>query len=816
MQQVSHCFHCGEPNPSNSPFKVMINDQQQCMCCPGCEAVAQTIVDSGLSSYYEHRTEVASKGESLIPDELQQLKHYDIEQIQSDFIKKSGATTEITLTVEGISCAACAWLIEKQLRFLPGLMFVNVNTTLNRAVIRWDNDQLVLSQILHQIQKIGYKAYPFQVNQQELFYTQQVKSYLRRLGLAGLATMQVMMFAIALYADFFSGMEQEFITYFRWVSFILATPVLLYSAQPFYANAWRNIRNKTLGMDIPISIALLGAYSASSYATIVGHGEVYFESVSMFTFLLLLGRLLELRARRKASETSSNLLRLLPAMVTVLENENGLITHQLFPAKTLIPGQHILVKPGETIAIDGEIIDGQGNIEESMLTGEHLPVFKKPTDSVYAGTVNVSSVLTIEVVKVGNNTLISDIIQLQNSAQENKPRIEVMADTVSRYFVGALLVVATLTYISWSMIDADQAFWITLSVLVATCPCALSLATPTALTCATAQLNKQGILIKQHHVLETVNKIQHVVFDKTGTLTQGDFKLLSTQLFQPNIKQVNVKQQKDQTQYTQQLCIDLAANLETNSEHPIAIAFTKLQSQVLTLKSIENMPSQGLQAIWHDGSTQHKIKLGHAKFCEIEHSLQSKELLIYLTIDNKLAAIFELGDKVRESAFELVDFCKKKGLMTTMLTGDISNKSEEVANQLHIENVVKGVSPQQKLAYIQELQQSQQIMMIGDGINDAPVLAGAHVSVALSSGTDIAKNSADVILLGSDLQKISLLTINAKQTTRIIKENLGWAIAYNLLIVPLAVMGLVPPYIAVLGMSFSSLIVVSNSLRLLK
>lgn len=811
MQQVSHCFHCGEPNPPNSPFKVIINDQQQSMCCPGCEAVAQTIVDSGLSSYYEHRTEVASKGESLIPEELQQLKHYDIEQIQSDFIKQSGSTTEITLTIEGISCAACAWLIEKQLRFLPGLMFVNVNTTLNRSVIRWDNQQLVLSQILQQIQKIGYKAYPFQVNQQELFYTQQVKSYLRRLGLAGLATMQVMMFAIALYADFFSGMEQEFINYFRWVSFILATPVLLYSAQPFYANAWRNIRNKTLGMDIPISIALLGAYSASSYATMVGRGEVYFESVSMFTFLLLLGRLLELRARRKASETSSNLLRLLPSMTTVLENENGLITHQLTPAKTLIPGQHILVKPGETIAIDGKIIDGQGNIEESMLTGEHLPVFKKSADSVYAGTVNVSSVLTIEVVNVGNNTLISDIIQLQNSAQENKPRIEVMADTVSRYFVGALLVIATLTYISWSIIDPDQAFWITLSVLVATCPCALSLATPTALTCATAQLNKQGILIKKHHVLETVNKIQHVVFDKTGTLTQGNFKLLSTQLFQPKVKQT-----KSDLTYTKQLCIDLAANLEINSEHPIAIAFTKLQNQVLILKNIENIPSQGLQATWYNGNTQHQIKLGHAKFCKIESSFKSQELLIYLSIDNKLAAIFELGDKVRESAFELVDFCKQKGLMTTMLTGDVSNKSEEVANQLHINNVVKGVSPQQKLAYIQKLQKSQQVMMIGDGINDAPVLAGAHVSVALSSGTDIAKNSADVILLGSDLQKISLLTIHAKQTTRIIKENLGWAITYNLIIVPLAVTGLVPPYIAVLGMSFSSLIVVSNSLRLLK
>jgi len=806
MSQVSHCFHCGEPNPKNTQFIVVINGEQQSMCCPGCEAVAQTIVDSGLSSYYTHRTEVASKGEALIPDELQQLEHYDIEQIQSDFIKKSNNITEITLTIEGISCAACAWLIEKQLRFLPGLDFVNVNTTLNRAVIRWHNDQLALSQILQQIQRIGYKAYPFQVNQQELFYTQQVKSYLRRLGLAGLATMQVMMFAIALYADFFSDMEDEFIHYFRWVSFILATPVLLYSAQPFYANAWRNIRNKTLGMDIPISIALLGAYCASGYATIMGRGEVYFESVSMFTFLLLLGRLLELRARRKASETSSNLLRLLPSMATLVTLEDGKTVHHLTPAKTLTAGQKILVKAGETIAIDGIIIDGQSNIEESMLTGEHLPVFKKPQDNVFAGTVNISSMLTIEVINVGQNTLIADIIQLQNSAQQNKPKIEVMADTVSRYFVGALLIVATLTYITWNIIDPDQAFWITLSVLVATCPCALSLATPTALTCATAQLNKQGILIKQHHVLETVNKIQHIVFDKTGTLTQGNFKLIQTHL----------NQHTDTDKYSTQLCIDIAANLEMSSEHPIAVAFTQLQTQNLTFSDIENIPSQGLQASWHDQQQIKTVKLGHAQFCQVQQTISSQELLIYLTVNDQLIATFELGDEIRESAFELINACHHNGLQTTMLTGDISDKSELVATQLNIQKVIKGVSPQQKLAYIQQLQQSQQVMMIGDGINDAPVLSGAHISVALASGTDIAKNSADVILLGSDLHKIKALTDNAKKTTHIIKENLGWAIGYNLIIVPLAVCGLVPPYVAVLGMSFSSLIVVSNSLRLLK
>jgi Cu2+-exporting ATPase len=801
MSNAGVCFHCGEPNPTHLTFKVIINNEPQYMCCPGCQAVAQTIVDSGLSSYYTHRTDIAKKAQSLIPEELEQLKYYDLEQIQSDFTKTTHASTEITLTIEGISCAACAWLIEKQLRFLPGIHFVNVNTTLNRAVIRWNNEQVALSEILHKIQLIGYKAYPFQVNQQELFYAQQVKSYLRRLGLAGLATMQVMMFAIALYADFFSGMEEEFIHYFRWVSFILATPVLLYSAQPFYANAWRNIRNKTLGMDIPISIALLGAYIASSYATITGTGDVYFESVSMFTFLLLLGRLLELRARRKASETSSNLLRLLPSMAVLLEMKDGVMTHQKIPAKTLLEGQTILVKAGETIPIDGKVLEGQSNVEESMLTGEHLPVLKKTQDIVYAGTVNISSPLTIEVIHVGNKTLISDIIQLQNSAQENKPRIEIISDIVSRYFVGALLIIATITYISWIFIDADQAFWITLSVLVATCPCALSLATPTALTCATAQLNKQGILIKQHHVLETINQIQHIVFDKTGTLTKGNFTLLKTTVYQ---------------QYTQQQSINLAAHLEKTSEHPIAFAFKSLLDQPLYLTDIQNRPGQGLQAHWQDDKKQHIVRLGHALFCEIKAPINSQDLLLYLTVDGALIATFELGDEVRESSSDLVNYCHKQKWNTTLLTGDISNKSEEVAKQLGIENVEKGVNPQQKLAYIKMLQQKQRVMMIGDGINDAPVLAGAHVSIALASGTDIAKNSADVILLGSDLRKINLLVNNAKQTTYIIKQNLGWAIGYNLIIVPLAVMGMVPPYIAVLGMSFSSLIVVSNSLRLLK
>lgn len=797
MQKAKTCFHCGEQNPESETYPVTINGQKQDMCCPGCQAVAQTIVDSGLTSYYEHRSSTATKSDSLIPEELQQLEYYDIEQIQTDFVKQHDNETEITLTIEGITCAACAWLIEKKLRHLQGLHFVNVNTTQHRALLRWDPSLLKLSDILKEIQNIGYKAYPFQVNKQELLYNQQSKAYLRRLGLAGLATMQVMMFAIALYADFFSDMEVEFINYFRWVSLILATPVLLYSAQPFYINAWRNLRNLSLGMDVPISIALLGAYSASAYATIVGRGEVYFESISMFTFLLLLGRLLELRARRKASETSSNLLRLLPSMATLIDDPEFPQNQSLIAAKTLQPGQIILVKAGETIPVDGTIVNGASHIEESMLTGEHLPVSKSENNSIFAGTVNVSSPLTVRVDKVAENTLIADIIHLQDIAQLNKPRIEVLADIVSRYFVATLLLTALLTYVGWSIVDPEQAFWITLSVLVATCPCALSLATPTALTCATAQLNKQGILIKQHHVLETLTKINHMVFDKTGTLTKGEFSLLKCITY---------------GHYTKQQCIDLASRLEQFSEHPIAQAFNNSSDSILDVHNIKSQPSQGLQ-----GQYQGKeLRLGSAKFCYVKSELDSNEQVIYLSLDSTLIAAFELGDKLRETAQSISLYCQSSKIKTTLLTGDISLKSEDVANILNIKNVVKGVSPQGKLQHLQQLQNKDTVLMVGDGINDAPVLAAAHISVALATGTDIAKNSADVILLGEDLNKIVTLKTIAQKTKQIIKQNLAWALGYNLLIMPLAILGHVPPYVAVIGMSFSSLIVISNSLRLLK
>lgn len=790
----SGCFHCGEPIPPNSQFSITFNGENKRMCCPGCEAVAQTIIDSGLASYYNHRTEPAQKVEGLVPAELNSLNLYDLEEIQNDFVQHNKSLQEVMVSIDGITCAACAWLIERQLRVLPGLAFINVNTTLHRAIIRWDPEQIKLSDILKAIAQVGYRALPFQADEQEKQYREQVRSYMKRVGLAGIATMQVMMFAVALYADLFTGMEEEFRQYFRWVSMILATPVLLYSAQPFYFNALRNIRNRTLGMDIPVSIALLGAYIASTYATITGTGEVFFESISMFTFFLLIGRMLELRARRKASESGNNLAKLMPKMAWLKEGDS--VEH--IPAKLLREEQLVLVKPGETIPADGIIVNGKSSIEESMLTGEHMPVIKALDEPVYAGTINLESPITVIVKQTGQATLIADIIRMQDLAQAEKPRIQVVADHVSRYFVGALLIFSAITYTAWLYVAPEHAFWVTLSVLVATCPCALSLATPTALTCSTATLNKLGILIRKNHVLETLAKANLFVFDKTGTLTQGKFSVADTHVFSA--------QNKAQS-------LALAAALEQHSEHPISRAFAPYKQANIKVDQVTNVPGEGLYG-QYQGQT---VRLGNPDYCGVSVPVESRLLLIVMTINDELVAAFELTDELRDDAKATFSHFKQQGVNTAMLTGDGSAQAQIVADQLGIKTVISGVTPEQKREAVQQFQHEGNItLMVGDGINDAPVLSQAHVSVAIGSGTDVAKNSADVILIGDSLRKLAKARHLARQTRDVIRQNLAISLGYNLFILPLAATGHVPPYMAALGMSLSSVVVVTNSLRLLK
>ncbi len=797
---MSGCFHCGEPVPAGSRYALEIKGIVQPMCCPGCQAVAETILECGLASYYEHRTAPGTKGE-LVPAELAALTHYDLAEVQQDFVTDSATGShkvrEIQLTVEGLTCAACAWLIERHLGNLAGLHYINVNTTTHRARIKWDPERLSLSDILKGFAKIGYRAYPFQTHQQEALYAKEVRSYMFRLALAGLGSMQVMMCAVALYMDLFISVEEEFMVYFKWISLLLSTPIMIYSAQPFYVGAWRSLRQGHLSMDVSVSLALIGAFVASMWATVFNTGEVYYDSITMFVFFLLLGRFLELRARRKASESSSNLARLVPIMATRLDEDGE---HEV-AAKTLQVGDRVRVLAGATLPADGIILLGQASLNESMLTGEQLPLLKQAGDAVYAGTINTDAPLEIRVSHRIEESRLAQIMRLQDHALDDKPAIAQMADVLSRHFILVLLFIAAGVWTFWHFHQPEQAFWVTLAVLVATCPCALSLATPTALTSATARLTRAGILLRRGHVLDVLTRANHIVMDKTGTLTTGNISLTSTE----------VLGSLDETR-----CLAIARALEAYSEHPIARAFrsnTAEDAVLLAASKVTPVIGHGIEGVI-DGR---HYRLGSARWLGISdaHETQTDGLVIYLADEDRALARFLLTDTLRPDAKALIQAFKAAGLKTTILTGDSSAQADEVARELGVDELVKGVTPDGKLAYLKEHEVRGDIsIMVGDGINDAPVLAGAHASFAMAGGTDLAKNSADAILLADDLSRLLDARALALRTRKIIKENFAWSIGYNLLVLPLAASGWLPPYVAAAGMSLSSLIVVTNSMRL--
>ncbi|WP_421191366.1 heavy metal translocating P-type ATPase [Aeromonas jandaei] len=796
---MTGCFHCGEPVPANSGYSLEIKGIVRPMCCPGCQAVAETIMECGLASYYDHRTAPGIKGE-LVPEELAALTHYDLAEVQQEFVTDSGTgretTREIQLTVEGLTCAACAWLIERHLMTLSGLRYINVNTTTHRARIKWDPAQLSLSDILKGFAKIGYRAYPFQTHQQEALYAKEVRSYMFRLALAGLGSMQVMMCAVALYMDLFISVEDEFMVYFKWISLLLSTPIMIYSAQPFYINAWRSLKQGHLSMDVSVSLALIGAFIASMWATVFNTGEVYYDSITMFVFFLLLGRFLELRARRKASESSSNLARLVPIMATLIDQDG----EREVAAKTLQVGDRVRVLAGATLPADGVIVAGEASLNEAMLTGEQLPLFKQCGDLVYAGTINTDAPLQIRVTHRIEESRISQIMRLQDHALDDKPAIAQMADQLSRHFILVLLIIAAAVWTFWHFHQPEQAFWIALAVLVATCPCALSLATPTALTSATANLTRNGILLRRGHVLDILTKANRIVMDKTGTLTTGEIRLSATTALGT---------------LDADCCLSIARALESQSEHPIARAFRLPADEVALLpqaSEITPVIGHGITGLV-DGV---RYRIGSASWLGIESDDNAQHgLAIYLADEQQLLARFELDDTLRPDAKALIEAFKAAGLQTTILTGDSSSQADEIARTLGVDELVKGVTPDGKLAYLKAREAEGEIsIMVGDGINDAPVLAGAHASFAMAGGTDLAKNSADAILLADDLSRLLDARRLALRTRKIIIENFTWSIGYNLLVLPLAACGWLPPYLAAAGMSLSSLIVVTNSMRL--
>lgn len=547
-------------------------------------------------------------------------------------------------------------------------------------------------------------------------------------------------------------------------------------------------------MDVPVSIAITLAFCASVWATVSQQGEVYFESVSMFTFLLLIGKFLEFRARLRASHVSANLLKLMPMTATRINNNS----EEFVAAKKLQKFDVVLIKPGETVPADGIIVTGASQLNEAMLSGEQLPVTKTVGDTVLAGTINGDGNLTVEVKKENQHSFLSQMIRLSESSQAHKPKLAQLSDKIAQYFVAVILLTAIGTALYWNTHLPDEAFWITLSVLVATCPCALSLATPTALTCATVALNKRGIMIKSPHAMETMPSVNCIAFDKTGTLTTGEF----------TIEKIEVVNQSLQ----EQELLTIAAALEAHSEHPLAKAFTQYRDFSVNVKYVEITPSSGVSGIYN--STTYKI--GKASWLLSDPSHTFKDAQCVLTKNDELVAAFYLSDSIRENASDLISDLHNQSIKTLMLSGDNEAGCNKVQAQLKLDAIHHGLTAHDKVDILKKIQQDHVVTMIGDGVNDTPVFGAAHLSIAMGNGTDIAKNGADIILLNSDLTNIINLKKIAKKTKKIIWQNYLWAFGYNAIVLPLAVMGYITPYMAVIGMSASSILVTTNSLRLLK
>lgn len=793
------CFHCGQPVPKSADYPIRYRQRIEPACCRGCQAVAQTIIDSGQEAYYEHRTALPPTPQDA-QAELEKLGLYDLPEIQQSFVRTEPENIrEAALILENIVCAACVWLNERHLSQLTGVLSVEINYATRRARVRWDSSQLKLSDILRAIQEIGYVAHPFDASKQEEIFRKERNSAIKRLAIAGLGMMQVMMYALPTYTADPAEMTPDIVALMRWASLILTIPVIFYSAWPFFQGAWRDFKRRTLGMDVPVALGVGSAFLASVWSTFTQQGDVYYDSVNMFIFLLLTGRFLELNARRRSAQAAEELVKLIPAVATRLPAWPGRI-EEVIPAAQLAPGNFVLIKPGETIPADGKLVDGTTSVVEAMLTGESEPRTKKPGEILIGGTLNQQSPIVMEVEKTGEETRLSAIVRLLDRAQSEKPRIGQLADRAASWFVGLLLLLTAIIAVVWYVIDPDKVFWITVSILVITCPCALGLATPAALTAATGRLTKLGLLTTRGHALETLAQVTDIVFDKTGTLTRGKLTLLDIETARG---------------YTRDEVLQLAASLEAASEHPIAIAIKQAAGKpVAAAESPVNHPGEGVAGMI-EGKHYRLGKPAFAGVTPFESPAHKAATLLALAGPDGLIGWLILGDEIRPDAASAIASLKSHGIRVHLLSGDNQSAAGSVAQSLGISQIRAEALPDDKLAYVKGLQAQGCIVgMVGDGINDAPVLAQAQVSIAMGEGTDVAQAAADMVMLGGRLIALSDGIGIARKTRSIIYQNLAWAMGYNLVAIPLAALGHVTPWIAGIGMSASSLLVVLNALRL--
>ena len=719
------------------------------------------------------------------------------------------ACWESSVVFGGMHCAACALTIEDVLRRVPGVMSVEVSAASHRGRIVWSEHAIKPSGWMQVAARAGYPAMPANDAFANDCRRVETRQALWRLGVAGLCMMQVMMYAWPAYVAEPGDLAPDMAQLLRWASWVLSLPVLLFSCTPFFGNALRDLRHRRISMDLPVALGMAITFGVSSIGTFEPAGifgaEVYFDSFTMFVFFLLTGRWLELRLRDRTAGALEALMNRLPDSVERRNIDGGF---ERVAVRRLGAGDVIRVLPGEAFPADGVILEGHTLADESLLTGESRPLERGEGATVIAGSHNLSAAVLVRVEHTGGETRFAQIVALMESASTSKPRLARLADRIARPFLVFVLVAAGGAGVYWWSHDPSHALMVVVAVLIVTCPCALSLATPAAMLASAGAMARRGVLVRRLQALEALATVDTVVFDKTGTLTRDAFAL----------GKVHTRKGVSKGQ-----ALAMAAVLAEHSLHPVsrALAMAGLgdasQHGAWLAREVRETAGQGvsgrLSAVDRQTSAV-LVRLGSARFCGVIPPA-TEALHACLSDDQGWVATFELQEDLRPDAKATVSLLLAQGVQVHLLSGDLSESAIRIARQAGIAGARGDCTPKDKLAFLHGLQsQGRKVAMVGDGLNDGPVLAGAHVSFAFGQAVPLAQAQSDFVVMGDRLGAVAQTLLLARRTFGIVRQNLWWAAIYNAVCVPLAVVGWLPAWLAGLGMALSSLLVVLNALRL--
>ena len=793
---------------------VMIKEGDLNFCCKGCQGVYHILKDDGLDSFYEKLGNKTITPPIEVNDDIQR---FDTKSFEDTFVKTTkDGFSKIDLIIEGIHCAACVWLNEKVLFETDGIISADINFTNNKAKIVWDNDKIKLSQIILKIRSIGYNAYAYDASVADEQVVKAKRSYFIRMMVAVFASVNIMMLGVAKYTGFFTGIDEQIREYIHIAEFIFSTPVLFYSGWIFFRGAFYGLKNHILNMDFLVSSGATLMYIYSLYILFGGNGESYFDSVTMIITFVLVGKYLEVIGKKSAVDTLDTIKSSIPLEAIVVENN----IKKSVPLNNIKIGDILEVRSGEKICLDGEIISGEGTFDESSLTGESLPIFKKIGDKLFSGSINNDSLIRYKVTKSYKDSTLNSIVTLLEDSLSSKPEIEYKANEISKGFTLTILTLSFITFIVWYFFGIDfgfdyenvshfeKSFIVGISVIVIACPCALALATPIASLIGISELAKKGLLFKEAKFIETMAKANTLVLDKTGTITKGELKVKKAKILDENIHKLN-----------------LLYSLVDSSNHPISKSIKKYlnenydnleQKKIYDVKTIQ---AKGMVSKYKniDGKIFNILggNIDLLKENHINYTFNSKNSVYIFAINKRVIATFELEDEIREDAKDLVSNMQKNGIEVVMLTGDNENIASKVASKVGIKKVIAHVDPIGKANFIKKLKKEGKIVvMAGDGINDSVALANSDVAIAMGNSADVTISVSDIVLLNSSLNSLKYAFMISRRTYKFIKQNLFISLVYNTITIPLAMAGFVIPLVAALSMSLSSLIVVANSMRI--